>query len=229
MIVRVLVCLMLLAPSVWAQTASSARRAVVCDERISALRERPEMQSPLRRRLRRGRVVWVTGSRRTREGVEFLRVAVTRRTSGWVMADAVARRGVRGDALRLIELIESSADDFVRIRLAQIAETEFRGSPESARALLLLGEAADRAAQNLTRLSMRRVKTYGETMPQQRRVYLLNDPALDRYSRLGVRFTTDAEAERLVYDGAAYRELIRRYPGRPETATARERIGKQER
>lgn len=224
MFFRVVVCLVLFISVSLAQNAVAAQRAVVCDERISALRERPEMQAPLRQRLRRGRIVWVIGAARSRDGLSFLRVAVTRRTSGWVLASAVARRGSRRDAERLIGLIEANADDFVRIRLARIVEQEYRGAPETARALLLLGEAADRAAENLTRLTARRLKTYGDGMMADRRIYLLNDAALDRYSRLGIGFKTDAAGEKLIYDGAAYRELIRRYPHRPEAAAARERV-----
>jgi hypothetical protein len=198
------------------------RRAIVCDERLSVLRARPDITAPLVQRLRRGRVVGITGATRSRDGLQYLRVTVTRRTRGWILSEAVVRSGQRTDAERLMDLIETAGDDFVKLRLARICADEFRRTETAARALLLLGETAERMAQQLTRLAQRRIKAE----EQNHRVYLLNDIGLDRCNRIGVGFRTDPAGERLIYDGAAYRELLRRYPRAPEADRARERLRK---
>jgi hypothetical protein len=41
-----------------------------------------------------------------------------------------------------------------------------------------------------------------------------------------VRFVLDRSAKRLHYDGAAWREIVRRYPQSPEAAEARERLAR---
>jgi hypothetical protein len=53
---------------------------------------------------------------------------------------------------------------------------------------------------------------------------LLNYAGLDRYNRIGITFDYDTAAERIVYDGAAYRELLRKYPRSAEANEARQRL-----
>ena len=48
---------------------------------------------------------------------------------------------------------------------------------------------------------------------------MLNFVGLDRYNKLGVMFNYDND--RLVYDGAAYREILQKYPHSAEAAEAR--------
>jgi hypothetical protein len=57
-----------------------------------------------------------------------------------------------------------------------------------------------------------------------KRDFLLNYAGLDRYNRIGVTFDYDATSDRIVYDGAAYGELLRRYPRSVEAQTASERL-----
>lgn len=180
-------------------------RALVIDERLAALRERPDARAALAQRLRPGRVLGVLGSARDRAGTRFLRVAVTRNTRGWICAEAVVRPGQREDARRLMQLIEETADDFQRIRLARLLVDEFRAAPQAPQALRQLATAAERVADRLTRDARRRL---GD---EAGRNLWLNYPGLDRYNRLGVTFEYDAAGDRLVYDGAAFRELKRRY------------------
>jgi hypothetical protein len=187
---------------------------------LSVLRERPELSASIKQRLRRGRVIGITGAARGKDGSLFFNVVVTRRTEGWILAAAVIRTGHRADGDRLIKLIEASNDEFARIRLARLCADEFRGTRTAARALLLLGETAERAAARLTAQAQRRLKAGADEMTLDRRVYLLNDVALDRYNRIGVRFKTDEEGAKLIYDGGAYRELIRKYPRAPEAIEA---------
>ena len=208
---------LLLVLSVWAcaeHVVAQSRRGVIVDERLSVLRVSPDASSPLKQRLRRGRVVWINGSSRSTSGHLFLRVAVTRRTFGWILREAIAMRGVSGDAHRLIALIEETTDDFVKIRLARICADEYRATPFAARALLHLAEAAERSAERLTVIIRRRLGT-------QEEMFLLNDAPLDRFSRAGIRF--HVRDGKLVYTGDAWREILRRYPGSVEAIIARER------
>ncbi len=47
---------------------------------------------------------------------------------------------------------------------------------------------------------------------------------LDRYRKQGIVFTFDRVAKQFHYDGAAWREIVRRYPRTPEAAPARQRL-----
>lgn len=197
----------------------AGRRAFVSDERLSALRARPEMSAKLIQRLRRGRAVGVIGVAQTNDGNRFFRVIVTRRTTGWVLAASVTRSGVESDGEKLIQLIEEEKDVFVRAKLAAVCAVEFRNTRIAPRALLLLGESADQAADQVMRLAERRVRNH-----PNRDLLMLNDVALDRYNRIGIRFRIDAEG-RLRHDGQAYREILRRYPRSAEASVAIERLG----
>ncbi len=196
----------------------AGRRAVVSDERLSALRARPEVGAKLIQRLRRGRTVGIIGVLQRSDGHRFFRVIVTSRTSGWVLAEAVTRSSVESDGEKLIRLIVEERDVFVRAKLAAICSVEFRKTRIAPRALLILGESADLAADQVTRLAERRVGNH-----PNRHLLILNDVALDRYNRIGIRFKIDAEG-RLHYDGQAYREVLRRYPQSAEARLARERL-----
>jgi hypothetical protein len=215
----VLLPLLLFVPSAFAKPNARpviGRRAVVIDERLSALRENPDLISGLIQRLRRGRVIGIVREVRTREGYRFYRVFVTRRTSGWLLAEALARSGSEADAQRLLQAISLEKDGFNKVRLASIFIREFGRTRSAPRGFLLLGESADSVASELTRNALRRL-----SQSQRTAKYLLNDPGLDRYNRIGVRFSCDGE--RLVYDGGAYRELLRRYPRSDEAEQARSR------
>jgi hypothetical protein len=194
------------------------RRAIVFDERMSALRAQPDLKAPLRQRLRRGRVVGILGATKNGSGARFLKVAISRNTQGWVLADAVARAGVAGDAERLIGLMEETKDDFTKMKLARLCADEYRTTKYAPRALLLLGETAENTAARLTGEVKRRI---GEAKGG---LYYLNYAGLDRYNRIGVTFDYDETGNRMIYDGKAYRELLRRYP-RSEEAKVIHRRG----
>lgn len=206
------------------------QRAVVFDERLSALRARPEVKAPLKQRMRRGRRVGVLGANTAKDGVKFFRVAVSRNTSGWVLADAVIRPGVAADAERSLRLIEETEDQFTKARLARLFADEFRSANFAPRALMILGETAEGAAERLSRDAKRRVgdddSGEGPNAGLTKRDFMLNYSGLDRYNRMGVTFDYDTTSDRIVYDGAAYRELLRRYPRSAEAQAAGERLGK---
>jgi len=125
----------------------------------------------------------------------------------------------RGDDARLVSLILNSAD-FERIARARIFLEFFPRSALRPQVLLLFGEAAEDAAGRLTRDAVRRLGAQDFT-------YYLNYTSLDRYNRQGIRFTFDRMTKQFHYDGAAWKELVRRYPKSPEAIKAAQRLGQQ--
>jgi hypothetical protein len=204
-------------------------RAVIFDERLSALRARPDVKAQIKQRMRRGRRVGILGVAAAKDGAKFFRVAVSRNTRGWVLADAVIRPGDAADAERLMRLIEDTKDEFTKARLARLCADEFRATNFAPKALLILGEAAEGEAAKLSRDAKRRVgeddSGTGPNAGLARRDFLLNYAGLDRYNRIGVTFDYDEASDRIVYDGAAYRELLRRYPRSAEAQAASDRLG----
>ncbi|MEP7338045.1 MAG: hypothetical protein ABI977_09905 [Acidobacteriota bacterium] len=213
------------------KTFVPGQRAIVVEERLSALRAQADVKAPLEQRLRRGRVVGILGARRGKDGQQFLRVAVSRNARGWLLAEAVVRSGNAADAKRLLKLIEETNDDFVKARLARLCADEFRTTKHAPRCLLLLGEAAEHAAERLTRDAKRRVGDEepgeGQSPNVTKRDYFLNFAGLDRYNRGGVTFDYDQTADRIVYDGGAFRELLRRYPKSAEAQAMKEKLNKK--
>lgn len=197
--------------------------AVVVDERLAALRDEPRPSASLVRRLGRGSFVAVKGERAA-FGITYLRVLVTSRTSGWLQAEAVVRPSRVGDDARLLRLVRGSAE-FDRLARARIMLEAFPRSTLRPAALLIFGDAADEAAERLTREARRRLDP-GEMTAGGAPVnsYFLNYNGLDRYRRLGVVFDFDPAAQRYRYDGGAFRELLRRHPRSPEAAEARKRL-----
>lgn len=200
------------------------RTAVVVDERLAALREAPDLSAGLVRRLGRGRLVAVSAARESAGGVRFYRVELTRRTGGWIQAEAVVQPSRAGDDARLLRLIRASRD-FDLLQRARIFLETFPRSPLRPEVLLLFGDAAAEAAARLTREAARRLDPRemeaGGAAPAS---YFLNYNGLDRLNRLGVRFVFDGAARQFRYDGAAWRDLLRRHPKSPEAAEARGRL-----
>jgi len=198
--------------------------AFVVDERLSALRDAPRLTANLVRRLGRGSVVAVSGGRGERDGVTFLRVSVTSRTSGWVQADALVRPSVAGEDARLLRLVRGSAE-FDRLARARVFLDAFPRSPLRPAALLVFGDEAEAAAARLSGEAARRLDAREmEAGGAPRASYFLNFNGLDRLNRLGVKFVFDAASKRFRYDGAAWREILRRHPRSPEASEARGRL-----
>ena len=197
--------------------------AVVVDERLAALRDAPRPTANLLQRLGRGRYVAVTGERAV-EGVKYLRVLVTSRTGGWLQAEAVVRPSRAGEDARLLRLVHGSAE-FDRLARAHLLLESFPRSALRPAALLILGDAAAEAAERLTREARRRLvpsemSAGGATVAS----YFQNYNGLDRYRRLGVVYDFDPASRSYRYDGAAFREILRRHPRSPEAAEARRRL-----
>lgn len=200
------------------------RVAIVADERLAALRAAPELSARLLQRISRGRLVSVRGASRSRDGLLFYRVAVTRRTSGWLQGEAVIASWRAGDDARLLPLIRG-ADEFDRAARARIFLDTFPRSPLRPQVLLLYGDAAEDAANRLSREAERRFER--REIPSNGAPefsYYLNYNGLDRYNRQGITFLFDRATKRFHYEGGAWREILRRYPNSPEAVEARKRL-----
>ncbi len=212
------------APANKRRAPAGGQRAVVVDERLAALRSEPSLSAPLVQRLGRGRAVSLSGAPRVSDGVSFYRVAVTRRTRGWLQAESIITPMRAGDDERLLRLIQAS-DDFERIARARIFLDEFPRSTLRPAVLLLFGTEAEAAAAQLSRDAARRLqetKLPADGAPLHS--YYLNYNGLDRFNRNGVRFVFDRKEKKFHYDGASWRELVRRYPHSQEAATAQQRF-----
>lgn len=206
----------------FAKPPTGGRLAVVVDERLAALRRTPELSGRLVRRLGRGRLVAIRASRKTTDGLVFFLVNVTTRTHGWIQREAVASPGRAGDDVRLFDLIKAS-HGFDQVARARIFLDYFPRSPLRPQVLFLLGKAAEQQAEKLSREAAKRLN--GATGPGPEFSYFMNYSGLDRYNRQRVGFIFDAAVRRFHYDGAAWRELVRRYPKSPESAEARKHLG----
>jgi hypothetical protein len=172
----------------------------------------------------RGRMIVILGQRRTPEGVLFYRVAVTRRTRGWLQSDAVVQPGRAGDDERLLRLIRGS-EDFDRIVRARIFLDMFTKSPLRSSVLMLYGQEAEEAAVKLSREATRRLAEREMTAGGAPVFsYFMNYNGLDRYRRQDIVFTFNPATRQFHYDGAAWHEILRRYPRSPEAEEARKRL-----
>ncbi|MBA3804128.1 MAG: hypothetical protein H0X14_00210 [Acidobacteria bacterium] len=200
------------------------RSAVIVDERLAVLRDGPDLSARLLQRMSRGRVVLVLGAKRSPDGLMFYRVAVTRRTGGWLQSDAVVSPGKADDDERLLRLIRGS-DDFDRVVRARIFLDLFPRSPARPEVLMIYGEAAEAAATKLARDAARqldeREMTAGGAPVFS---YFLSYNGLDRYRRQGISFTFNRATKQFHYDGESWREIVRRYPRSPEAEQARKRL-----
>ncbi len=88
---------------------------------------------------------------------------------------------------------------------------------------MLLGDTAESLAEKLSLDATRRLKEDLGDAPEFS--YYLNYTGLDRYNRQRVIFVFDKSTKRFHYDGAAWRELIRRYPKTSQAAEAKKRLG----
>lgn len=205
-------------------------KAFVVDDRLSALRREPGLQSEVIHRLRLGRPVYIIASSKPKAEPRFFRVAVTRRTRGWILESALAAPGKTGEDRRIMKLIEGTKDGVDRISLCRLLIERFSQSPLVPRAFLLMGEEADRAAQALTQRARKRLSDASEeSWNAKPRDYFLNDVGLDRYSKLHIVFDFNEVTSEYVYDGRAYGEVVRRFPNHEEAGLARQLIkaGKQ--
>ncbi len=206
------------------RVALGSRSAVVVDERLAALLDGPDLSARLLQRMSRGRVVLLLGTRRAADGVTFYRVAVTRRTGGWLQSEAVVSPARAEDDARLLRLIRAS-EDFDRIVRARLFLDIFPRSPARPEVLMLYAEAAEAAALRLSRDAARRLDEREMTAGGAPLFsYFLSYNGLDRYRRQGITFIFNRATKQFHYNGESWREVLRRYPRSPEAVEARKRL-----
>jgi hypothetical protein len=91
-------------------------KAFVVDDRLSALRREAEIKSRVIQRLRLGRPVFIIESKLARsDQPAFYRVAVTRRTRGWIHESALAIPSRPHEDERVMKIITDARDGLGRI------------------------------------------------------------------------------------------------------------------
>lgn len=201
----------------------AASTAVVIDERLAVLRSEPSLFARGIQRMRRGRTVSISGTREA-DGVTFYRVNALPNNFGWVQAEAVAGKFRRGDDARLAKLVQNS-DGFDQIDRAGIFLETFSDSPLRPAMLLLMGDLMEETALKLSteatrRLDRREMAASGAPLHS----FYLNYVSLDRYRRLGITFLFNPNAKLFHYDGANWREIIKKSPQSNEAAEAQKRL-----
>src|SRR5262245_61743440 len=190
---------------------TGGRLAVVADERLGVLRATPALTARLVERLSRGRYVAILGSTRSQDGIVFYHVRTSRRRAGWLQSNAVVSASHPHDDQRLLDLIRGG-DEFERVARARVFLETFPRSNLRPQVLMLLGAAAEEAAGKLSRAAAGRFEKRelpGAGAPEFS--YFLNYSGLDRYNRQGVIFVFDRRTKQFHYNGAAWREIVRRY------------------
>lgn len=205
------------------KNAARSDKAIVIDERLAVLRNAPSLFAKPIQRMRRGRVVTIIETRDA-DGVTFYRVAALPNTQGWVQKEAVAGRSRRGDDERLAQLVQAS-DGFDQIERARIFLENFSDSAFRPLILLLFGDLMEEVALKMSadaakRLSRREMAASGAPLYS----FYLNYSSLDRYQRLGIGFVFNSSTKLFHYDGASWREIVKRSPLTNEAVEAQKRL-----
>lgn len=164
-------------------------RSYVVDERIAALRTEPRLTATVAKRLRTGRMVAIVSRTRDANGLSWVRVAVTRRTRGWLLELAIAAPADRAGNVRLADMLDTTTG-YERLRLSRLALDHFPRL--GAAGLAAFREESAAAAALLSRRLAARDDLPTGCSAAVLRAFLLSDPLLDRYSRLGVAFDVDS-------------------------------------
>ncbi|HLM02696.1 MAG TPA: hypothetical protein VK400_16705 [Pyrinomonadaceae bacterium] len=200
-----------------------ANTMIVVDERLAVLRAQPSLYAMPVQRMRRGRAVLISGAREA-DGVTFYRVNLSAEGFGWMQSEAVVGKFRRGDDERLARLVQSS-EGFDQIERATIFLENFPKSPLRPAMLLLFGDLIEENAGVISREATRRLnrREMAATGAPVHSFYL-NYTSLDRYRRLGIGFVFNADTKILHYDGAAWKEILTKFPKSPEAAEAQKRL-----
>jgi hypothetical protein len=203
-----------------AQTSSTA---VVIDETLSVVRERPSLFAPALQRMRRGRKVMISGSKEA-DGVTFFKIAAAPRGTGWIQADAVFGKFRPHDDERLAKLVQAS-DGFDQIEIAEQFFELYPDSPLRPALLLLYGDLLEEVAVKLSRDAagrLRRPEMAASGAPLHS--YYLNFVSLDRYRKLGITFLFNAETRKFHYNGESWREIVSKFSKAGEAEEAQKRL-----
>ncbi len=202
---------------------TATNKAFIVDQRLAVLRPTPSLYAKPVQRMSGGREISV-GESKEADGVMFYRVFNSTKASGWIQADAVAGTFRRGDDERLARLIQGS-DGFERIERSAIFIDLFPSSSLRPPILLLFGdlieeEAAKLSARATRNLDRREMAASGAPLHS----FYLNFPFLDRYRRLDVVFLFNSKTRNYHYNGATWRELVKKHPKSQESIEAQKRL-----
>jgi len=205
------------------RTREIGSTAVVIDESLSVLRDKPSLFAEPVQRMRRGRKVVIQNIAEA-DGVRFYKVAAPPANFGWVQADAVFGAFRPADEERLARFVKA-ADGFDQIEIANEFFDLYPRSQFRPALLLLYGDLLEEVAAKLTkdsgsRISRREMAASGAP-PYS---YYLNFVSLDRYRKLGILFLFNAANRSFHYDGASWNEIVKKYPSAPEAVEAQKRL-----
>lgn len=205
-----------------AKPAEIGQTAVVVDESLSVLRDRPSLYAQAVMRVGRGRKVQILGSAEA-DGVKFYRVAAPS-NFGWIQADAVFGKFRPGDEERLARMVQA-AEGFDQLEIAVEFFMLYPNSKFRSSTLLLYGDLIEVAAAKLSKDASSRLKRpemAASAAPVHS--YYLNFNMLDRYRKLGIVFVFNSATRQYHYDGASWAEIISKFPASPEAAEAKKRM-----
>ena len=197
--------------------------AVVIDDTLSVLREKPSLFAASIQRMRRGRKVQISGVVEA-DGVKFYRVTAPPANFGWVQSDAVFGRFRVADEERLANLVQASVGfDQIEVAgefFALYPDSKFRPS-----ILLLFGDLIEEVAVKLSsdaakKLNRRQMAASAAPLHS----YYLNYVSLDRYRKLDITFLFNSRARAFHYDGSSWAEIVKKYATAPEAIEARKRL-----
>lgn len=197
--------------------------AVMMDETLSVLRQKPSLFATPIQRMRRGRQVRILGVAEA-DGVKFYRVAAPPSSVGWVQADAVFGTFREGDDARLALLVRSM-NGFDQIEAATEFFLLYPTSQFRPALLLLYGDLLEETAAKLSkdaasRLDRREMAASAAPFHS----YFLNFVSLDRYRKLGVIFPFNSRTRQFHYDGASWYEIVKKFPTSAEAVEAQKRL-----
>ena len=203
--------------------AELGSQAIVIDETLSVLRQKPSLFADPIQRMRRGRKVIVMGIAEA-DGVKFYKVTAPPSSFGWVQADAVFGKFRQNDDERLARLVQAS-DGFDQIEIATEFFSLYPNSKLRPAILLLFGDLLEEVAVKLSRDAnsrLHRSEMAASAAPMHS--YFLNFVSLDRYRKLGVVFLFNLSQRAFHYDGTGWKEIVSRFPDSSEAVEARKRL-----
>lgn len=205
------------------KSGETGNSAVVIDESLAVLRIKPSLFSDSIQRMRRGRKIRIL-DRREADGVMFYKVTAPPNNFGWVQSEAVFGSFRRGDDERLAKLVQASTG-FDQIEIGMQFLEIYPASPLRPAILLLLGDLIEEIALKLSRDATRRFdKREMAASGAPLHSFYLNFVSLDRYRKMGIVFLFNSSTKTFHYDGAAWREIVTKFPNSPEAAEARKRL-----
>ena len=203
--------------------AELGSQAIVIDETLSVLRQKPSLFADPIQRMRRGRKVIVMGIAEA-DGVKFYKVTAPPSSFGWVQADAVFGKFRQNDEERLARLVQAS-DGFDQIEIATEFFSLYPNSKLRPAILLLFGDLLEEVAVKLSRDAnsrLHRPEMAASAAPMHS--YFLNFVSLDRYRKLGVVFLFNLSQRAFHYDGTGWKEIVSKFPDSSEAVEARKRL-----